>query len=91
VWEAIDLPGKLCQTHPHVLPEPFGIGLMLETNDEVSRPAESHRQALSEPDVRLSPHPAPIVQPYPCSSRQWANNDGCRRAMRASHCCVRRR
>src|ERR1700688_4825200 len=58
---------------------------------EVSRPAESHRQALAEPDVRLSPHPPPIVQPYPCSSRQCTNSDGCRRAMRASHCCVRRR
>lgn len=63
----------------------------LETNDKVSRPAESHRQALAEPGVRLSPHPAPIVQPYPCSSRRCANNVGCRRAMRASCCCVRRR
>ena len=29
----------------------------------MSSPAESHRQALPEPDVNLSIHPAPIVQP----------------------------
>src|SRR5277367_1451591 len=27
--------GKLCQTRPHVLPEPLGVGLMLEANDDV--------------------------------------------------------
>jgi phytoene dehydrogenase-like protein len=32
---------------------------------EVSRAAESHRRALAEPDVRLAPHPAPIVRPRP--------------------------
>ena len=30
---------------------------------KLSGPAESHRQALPEPDVNLSTHPAPIVQP----------------------------
>lgn len=29
----------------------------------VSSPGESHPQALSEPDVNLSAHPAPIIQP----------------------------
>ena len=28
--------------------------------NEVSRPREFHHQTLSEPDVNLSPHPAPI-------------------------------
>src|SRR5215469_15755016 len=37
--------------------------------DQVSRAGESHPRALAEPDVRLSPHPAPIVQPRPCGSR----------------------
>ena len=32
---------------------------------EVSRAVEFHRRALAEPDVRLAPHPAPIVQPRP--------------------------
>jgi hypothetical protein len=32
---------------------------------EVSRAVEFHRRALAEPDVRLAPHPAPIVRPRP--------------------------
>jgi hypothetical protein len=47
-----------------------------EADHEVSRAVESHRRALAEPDVRLSPHPAPIVRPRPCKSPQWANSDG---------------
>jgi hypothetical protein len=62
--------GEVRETRSHISPKPLGVGLVLEADDEVSRPAESHRQALAEPDVRLSPHPAPIVQPYPCSIRQ---------------------
>jgi hypothetical protein len=46
---------------------------------------------LAEPDVKLSPHPAPIVRPRPCKSPQWANSDGCRRATRAIQCAVCRR
>src|SRR5215813_9810938 len=57
----------------------------------VSRAAGSHRRALAEPDVRLSPHPAPIVRPRPCRSAQWANSNGCRRATRAIQCAVCRR
>ena len=30
---------------------------------ESSSPVESHPQALTDPDVSLSAHPAPIVQP----------------------------
>src|SRR4029079_2869689 len=32
-------------------------------DDESSSGGESHPSALSEPDVRLSPHPAPTLQP----------------------------
>jgi hypothetical protein len=39
--------------------------LVLETDDRVSRAEEFHHRALAEPDVRLSPHPAPIVRPRP--------------------------
>src|SRR5208282_6488376 len=60
-------------------------------DDEVSRPRESHPQALSEPYVKLSPHTAPIVRPRPCKSRQWANKFGWCRAMRSSQCRARRR
>ncbi len=31
---------------------------------ESSSPGESHPQALTDPDVSLSAHPAPIVQPF---------------------------
>src|SRR6266511_4438677 len=36
----------------------------LMAEDEVSRPGESHPRALSDPDVSLSTHPAPIIQPW---------------------------
>ena len=39
-------------------------------HDESSSPGESHPQALSEPDVNLSIHPAPIVQPPPQRSSE---------------------
>src|SRR5512132_3876429 len=31
--------------------------------DESSSPGESHPRALTEPDMKLSPHPAPTIQP----------------------------
>ena len=43
----------------HALARP----LTLHHDDEVSSPGELHPQALSEPDVNLSAHPAPIIQP----------------------------
>jgi hypothetical protein len=46
----------------------------------VSRRGESHPPALAEPDVTVSRHPAPIVQPSGrAPKRQWANRSGCRR------------
>ena len=32
---------------------------------ELSRPGELHPQALTDPDVSVSTHPAPTVQPVP--------------------------
>jgi hypothetical protein len=44
----------------------LGMGLRpFDNDDKVSRAAEFHHRALAEPDVRLSPHPAPIVRPRP--------------------------
>src|SRR5271166_5691927 len=37
---------------------------MVPTNFRSSGAAEFHRRALSEPDVNLSAHPAPSIQPY---------------------------
>ena len=52
---------------PHSLRDnshyPPGVTLQSEADDEVRSPGESHPQALSEPDVNLSVHPAPIIQP----------------------------
>ena len=43
----------------HPFPCPFG----MDVNVAVSSLGESHPQALSEPYVNLSIHPAPIIQP----------------------------
>ena len=57
-----------------------------EPQEMVSRRGESHPPALSEPDVNLSAHPAPIVQPSGSTPiRQWAKRRGSRRATLASH------
>src|ERR1700736_5765946 len=44
--------------------------LVLKADDGVSGAGEFHPRALAETDVRLSPHPAPIVRPRPCRRRQ---------------------
>src|SRR5689334_9031534 len=41
----------------------FGLLTRLADNDESSSGGELHPSALPEPDVRLSPHPAPTLQP----------------------------
>ena len=43
--------------------DPFSCLAALHQNDESSSAGESHPHALTEPDVNLSAHPAPIVQP----------------------------
>ena len=48
-----------------IIEEAFRIRPALEADNGVSRAAEFHHRALAEPDVRLSPHPAPIVRPRP--------------------------
>ena len=48
----------------------------LSSGLEVSRAEESHRRALAEPDVRLAPHPAPIVRPRPYRRLQCTNRSG---------------
>ena len=55
-------------------------------HDEVSGRGESHPPALAEPDVSLSTHPAPIIQPHGTSpSRQWAKRTPARAATVCSH------
>jgi hypothetical protein len=57
----------------------------------VSRPGESHPEALAELYVSLSTHTAPITEPCRTPICQWANSCGSRREMRAIHRVARRR
>ncbi len=53
------------QTNFELYTKQIGIGLPItEEPSQVSSPKELPLQALSEPDVNLSTHPAPIVQPF---------------------------
>ncbi len=53
------LPNPLICGLKEPLPPPEAI----YQDHQVSSPGESHPQALSEPDMNLSAHPAPIIQP----------------------------
>jgi 2-polyprenyl-6-methoxyphenol hydroxylase-like FAD-dependent oxidoreductase len=48
----------------------IGLGIDRRQLSRVSGVGEFHPHALAETDVRLSPHPAPIVRPRPCRRRQ---------------------
>ncbi len=64
----------------------IGIGLPItEEPSQVSSPKELPLQALSEPDVNLSTHPAPIVQPFFFRTRQCTKRFGCRSAICVNH------
>src|SRR5688572_6658337 len=54
---------ELSQTFPQFSPEPFGVVPVCEAHDESSSAGESPPHALTDPDVNLAAHPAPIVQP----------------------------
>src|SRR3954447_14575081 len=56
---------ELLKPVAHHVEEPTGVGLVPETDDEVSGAGGSHPRALAEPDMTLSRHPAPIVRPRP--------------------------
>ena len=59
----VELQPEALQAFLEGIMEAFGVLLMLEADYESSSPGESHPQALTEPDVNLSAHPALIVQP----------------------------
>jgi hypothetical protein len=44
------------------LPDSLRILPLLEADDESSGPGEFHPQALTDPDVRLAPHPALMIR-----------------------------
>jgi len=54
---------ELAQALGQLFPKSFGICLVLKPEHEVSRPGESHPQALAEPYMNVAAHTAPITQP----------------------------
>ncbi len=74
------------QTNFELYTKRIGIGLPItEEPSQVSSPKELPLQALSEPDVNLSTHPAPIVQPFFFRTRQCTKRFGCRSAICVNH------
>src|SRR5437868_14762251 len=69
------------------------IGLLqaYTVNHQVSRPGESHPEALAELYVSLSTHTAPIMEPRRTPICQFANSAGARREIRAIQCVALRR
>jgi hypothetical protein len=61
VW--VQLQSEHSQTFPQILQEAICICPVLESHDGVSRPGESHPEALAELYVSLSTHTAPTMEP----------------------------
>jgi hypothetical protein len=62
--------GKPQLVHYHPRPRQRLTRMTATEDDEVSGAGEFHPRALAETDVKLSPHPAPIVRPRPPMSEQ---------------------
>src|ERR1039457_42871 len=77
---------KLREPQAHVLQKPRGLSLMLKSQNTSSRPGELHPQALTEPDVNVSAHPALTVQPLPANINQWAKSLGSRKETFRTQC-----
>jgi len=73
----------VCDESRDALHHPLTGPLAAHVNVAVSRPGESHPEALAELDVSLSTHTAPIMEPRRTPICQWANSSGARREMRA--------
>ena len=58
----VKFQAELCKADMKFLQACFRVVQAFETNHESSSPGELHPQALTEPDVNLSAHPALIVQ-----------------------------
>ena len=58
----VQLQAKLGEPRVEIFQARFRLTMVLKANHKSSSPGESHPQALTEPDVNLSAHPALIVQ-----------------------------
>ena len=59
----VKIQSELPQSFSHGLAKTIRIRSPLEPENESSRPGELHPQALTDPDMNVSAHPALIVQP----------------------------
>src|SRR5215203_5242321 len=59
----VEAPAVLAESIRQHLQHPPSLAFQLKDQHESSSAGESHPRALPEPDVRLSPHPAPTIQP----------------------------
>ena len=67
------------------------ISTLVELNDRVSRPGESHPEPLLEPYLNLSAHTAPAMEPRRTPICQCAHNFGSRLEIRATQCVALRK
>ena len=58
----MEFQSELRQPLPELFKESPGISFQLEAKHKSSRPGELHPQALTDPDLNVSAHPALIVQ-----------------------------
>jgi hypothetical protein len=82
---------ELSQPFPQLLQESLRYFPVLEPDDEVSRPGESHPEPLSEPYLNLSAHTAPAMEPRRTPICQCAHNFGSRLEIRATQCVALRK
>jgi hypothetical protein len=72
------LQSELRQPLPELLQESLGFRPVLESDDQVSRPGESHPEPLSEPCLNVSAHTAPAMEPRRTPTCQCAHSFGLR-------------
>ena len=97
---ALLVPRKLCESPAIAVPDlttsedvrwqRLKMLALQAMHDRVSRPGEFHPEPLSEPDLNVSAHTAPAMEPRRTAIVQWANNFGARREIRAIQCAARR-
>jgi hypothetical protein len=65
LWRAVLMTGHYASISGPVVRNYSITPVPAPANIRVSSLGESHPQALAEPDVNLSAHPAPIIEPRP--------------------------
>jgi hypothetical protein len=82
---------KFPQPLPEIPQKAVCFHLVLEAENEVSSPGESHPEALIEPCLSLSTHTAPVIEPRRTPICQCAHSFGSRLEIRATQCVALRK